>query len=641
MQISIANLIGGSNSSIGYVKKLIKNFKARVLPNSIFEAEACLVATLRALNFIGLLRKTSLVITPNAYTEGILYDVIPNTTLGDMTVVRATTATRVNSAGLIEVVPRNLITYSEQIDNADWVKTNVTITANATNAPNGTLTAEKLIPTVTNDLHITESSVVPFVSGNSYTFSFYAKRAENNFIQITASSSLLSTRANFNLLNGTLGTVDSGITATITLIDNDWYRCTASFVASATGNFRMILSNITASTSARFATFAGNGTSGVFVWGCQIDNGSTATEYFPTTTRLNIPRIDYTNGSCPSLLVEPQRTNLLTYSNDFSNVIWAKVASSTVTTDSGVQNPSGVSPTFRFNASNLAFGGILRQILTLTVGQTYTFSYFAKKGNYRYVGIRFNNARNGERFPTYDFDTDTLNKQGATCDLSRTILTNGWVKLTITFTATIITSNCDIALTTSNGDTATALSGTEFMYVFGAQTELSSFGTSYIPTVVSTVTRNADVISKTGISSLIGQTEGTIFVEANLSVNANERRIITVSNGTESQRIMFWTDGTILYANFNNLSVTIGTFPIGIAKIALGYTISGGSTTYSIKLNNNTLITGTSATAPNPLSAINLGTTTGLGLILNDRINSVQLYKTRLTNSEITSLTAL
>ena len=493
---------------------------------------------------MSLLDKASLIVTPNAVKESKLYSVVPSSGAGDMDVVRATTATRVNSSGLIEVVPRNLITYSEQIDNADWIKTNVTVTANATTAPNGTTTAEKLIPTTTNDLHITESSLVSFVSGNSYTFSFYAKRAENNFIQITASSSLLSTRANFNLLNGTLGTVDSGITATITLIDNDWYRCTASFVASATGNFRMILTNITASTSARFVTFAGNGTSGVFVWGCQVDNGSTATEYFPTTTRLNIPRIDYTNGSCPSLLVEPQRTNLLTYSNDFSNAAWQKIASSTVTTDSGVQNPSGVSPTFRLNASNLSFGGILRQLYTFSIGQTHTVSFFVKKGNYRYVGFRVGNSINGLRYPTYDFDTDTLNKQGVTCSFNRSILNNGWIRVDLTFTQISVGAVCDIALVASNGNTETALSGTEFVYVYGAQLEQASYGTSYIPTVASSVTRNADVISKTGISSLIGQTEGTVFVEC------------------YNQLI----DSTIVYLNKNNSnSVVITSNAIGFS----------------------------------------------------------------------------
>ena len=77
---------------------------------------------------MSLLDKASLVVTPNAYKESKLYSVIPNTTLGDMDVVRATTATRINSAGLVEVVPRNLFVHSNDFTNANWTKENSSIT---------------------------------------------------------------------------------------------------------------------------------------------------------------------------------------------------------------------------------------------------------------------------------------------------------------------------------------------------------------------------------------------------------------------------------------------------------------------------------------------------------------------------------
>jgi hypothetical protein len=175
----------------------------------------------------------------------------------------------------------------------------------------------------------------------------------------------------------------------------------------------------------------------------------------------------------------------------------------------------------------------------------------------------------------------------------------------------------------------------------GIQLEAGSNATSYIPTTTGIGTRIADVINKTGISSLIGQTEGTIFVDANLSVNANERRIITISNGTETQRLFIWTQATTLYAQFNNSSVNLGNFPIGTAKIAIGYTIVGGSTTYSIYVNDNPLITGTAAAAPNPLTNINLGSSANGGLTLNDRIESATLFPTRLLNPQLQDLTKI
>mgnify|MGYP000875625852 CR=1 FL=1 len=97
---------------------------------------------------MSLLDTASLIVTPNGYKEGTLYSVIPSDGSGDMSVVRATTATRVNSAGLVELVPYNLFEYSEQFNNAAWNNTSgVTITANSAIAPNGTMTADRLVGT--------------------------------------------------------------------------------------------------------------------------------------------------------------------------------------------------------------------------------------------------------------------------------------------------------------------------------------------------------------------------------------------------------------------------------------------------------------------------------------------------------------
>jgi hypothetical protein len=91
---------------------------------------------------MSLFDSASLVVTPNGYKEDKLYSIKPTDGSGDLVVTRATIATRVNSAGLVELVPYNLVTYSEQFDNADWSVQDATITPNSTTAPNGTLTAD-------------------------------------------------------------------------------------------------------------------------------------------------------------------------------------------------------------------------------------------------------------------------------------------------------------------------------------------------------------------------------------------------------------------------------------------------------------------------------------------------------------------
>ena len=120
---------------------------------------------------MSLLDTASLIVTPNGYKEGKLYSVIPSDGSGDMSVTRSTTATRVNSAVLVELVPYNLVQYSEQFDNAWWVKYQVNVTADNTTAPNGTTTADKVIAS-TNGASVVYRSETYLVSG-VYNFSIY------------------------------------------------------------------------------------------------------------------------------------------------------------------------------------------------------------------------------------------------------------------------------------------------------------------------------------------------------------------------------------------------------------------------------------------------------------------------------------
>jgi hypothetical protein len=103
-----------------------------------------------------LLNSASLVMIPSGYKEDVVYSQIPTDGSGDLSFTRASNGTRINSAGLVEVVAWNLAEQSESFDNVAWVKTTdgqVTITANATTAPNGTLTADKMIASANAGFH--------------------------------------------------------------------------------------------------------------------------------------------------------------------------------------------------------------------------------------------------------------------------------------------------------------------------------------------------------------------------------------------------------------------------------------------------------------------------------------------------------
>jgi hypothetical protein len=127
---------------------------------------------------MSLLDTASLILTPNAYKEGKLYSVIPSDGSGDFTFTRATTATRVNSAGLVELVPYNLLQRSEEFDNGYWIKRKCNYYSKCTTAPNGTMTADKLYPTSSgNYRHVKQSAFSPYTGLK--TMSIYAKKADN------------------------------------------------------------------------------------------------------------------------------------------------------------------------------------------------------------------------------------------------------------------------------------------------------------------------------------------------------------------------------------------------------------------------------------------------------------------------------
>jgi hypothetical protein len=178
---------------------------------------------------------------------------------------------------LIETARTNLLTYSAEFDNAGWTKTNSTITANATTAPDGTLTGDKHVPnlaanlgTGSSDTRVQQSPSA--TSGTNYTFSIYAKAGEFDRIEFA----LLATPSVSAVFSLTSGTVVSGTGASITPAGNGWYRCTLTVTAGATGALAV---RWTAQSS---LVSTGDGTSGIFVWGAQFEASGFASSYIPT-----------------------------------------------------------------------------------------------------------------------------------------------------------------------------------------------------------------------------------------------------------------------------------------------------------------------------------------------------------------------
>ena len=458
------------------------------------------------------------------------YNIIQNKYVPiEMDAVRATTATRVNENGLIEVVPRNLLTYSEQFDNASWGKTNTTITSNTEVAPNGTNTADSFIPNTTSAQHYLSknygSGIIPT---SSSTYSIYAKANGQNWLFLYVASSTPATSAYFNLSTGTVGTNTSGSNATIQDAGNGWFKCSITHNVSGS----TVVTETHSSLSGTTLNYTGNGVDGIYIWGAQLEANSVATDYFPTTDRLNIPRIDYSSGT-PSLLVEPQRTNLALRSEEFDNVAWTK-QNCTITANS-INSPNGTTTADSLIASNgtATFKGLYFNELTIAPK---TFSFYVKKGNKDWAMLLGYNGTNNCWFNISNGTLGTVGSNFLNANIES--VGDGWYRCYATLNSSVTAlGNLGIYFSDSDNSTSCTGDGTSVSaYLWGAQLEAGSNATSYIPTTSASVTRNADVISKTNISGLIGQTEGTVFLNIN-SFQTNVNRYISISDGTSNNYV--------------------------------------------------------------------------------------------------------
>ena len=206
---------------------------------------------------------------------------------------------------------QNLLQYSEAINDSYWTKTRTTVTANALEAPDGTVTAELLSEdTSSNNTHILRQATpadVPQTAGKSYVFSGYLKAGGRHRARIRFESS--AHQADIDL---TAGTITNNGFSSVSLTDegNGWFRFAGVQTADATNDplIQIMLRNDSGLTS-----YAGDGSSGLYVWGLQLEVGTSPSTYHRTE---GAPY--YGEGATPKgLLIEEARTNLAPNSDNF------------------------------------------------------------------------------------------------------------------------------------------------------------------------------------------------------------------------------------------------------------------------------------------------------------------------------------
>jgi hypothetical protein len=569
---------------------------------------------------MSLLEQASLVMIPSGYKEDVVYCPKPTDGSGDLTFTRASDGTRVNSSGLVENVPWNLLQESETFDNAIWQKSGISVTANAAENPlTGLTNADKLVADNANNFHYIYEPIT--YTNDQYTLFAYIKA--DGYSWFVIDSGLSDKYAYYNATTGVVGGTGSQSTATIESVGNGWYKAILTFtgVASSVGIYLSVRN------ANNGGSFTGDGVGGILIYGAQLNYGSTAKPYFPTTDRQNVPRLTY-EGGCPSLLLEPQRTNLNTYSEDWSTG-WS--GANTALTTNDTTSPDGTQ-----NADKLgATGGTAyyAKAITSSTGSN-SFSVFMKYGNrqtqqiYAYAGgVYFAQA-------VFDLQNGTVSSTiSGTAQIEN--YGNGWYRCTVTGSA-VYSIFVEIGIENISDGTYT--------YCWGAQLEYdSSYPTSYIPTTSAAVTRVADVAYKTGISSLIGQTEGVFYAEF-IVPETQSPSFFSISDGTTSNRIIFgYYAGELKY--FVNSSTgsfsTIGTIDASptvgqVYKIAIAYK-NNDFVVYKNGTNTNTL---TTFTVPTSLSAMdNEGGNAGQNIYAS--VKEILLFKTRLTNDQLSALTSL
>ena len=325
------------------------------------------------------------------------------------------------------------------------------------------------------------------------------------------------------------------------------------------------------------------------------------------------PRIDFKDDAKGALLLEPTRSNLITYSEDFTT--WSR---SGWTLTSGLLSPNGGLDAYSVLRTT---GSTFAQSLTLSANTTYTFTSYIKNVNATNIQLRVQNQAGN---------------------------TSGTESNCIVFSVTDQTNDSDFTRITHTFNTGDAGSYGLFLgyysageyIVWGAQLEQGSYATSYIPNFGNSAgaTRSADVCNNGGNEQVINSSEGVLYAEISALSDDSTNRYISLSDGSTSNRVnIFFDSNNKLRGFYNGLSgsITISTNITLTNKIAFKYK-SGDS---SFWLNGFEVATRTDALSLSGLDSLSFDL--GGGSDFYGNVKDVRVYNTALTDSELQALTKI
>jgi len=569
-----------------------------------------------------------------------------------ITFTRASTGTYYDGKARAKA-EENLLLWSQEFGNAAWQKVDTVVLSNAIAAPDSTLTASLVTETATTAQHYIRASVGTAITPGS-TFSIFFKKFTNTrnfmvatgnnnygvFVDVSVTPPVASNLDGTNLAQNIL----------ITDVGNGWYRL--SFTAAS--NIGVVGSMIIWPAQ-NFGAYLGNTSFGIYLWGAQLEQRSAATAYTPTTTQpvtnyipvlmtaaSGVPRFEHNpiTGESLGLEIEEQRTNLLTYSEQFDNAAWTK--SNATVTANATTAPDGTLTADKL-VENTATGAHYAYQTPTLAATSYTLSAYLKAGERNWSLL---NCFAGTQFYAYfNLATGTIGLTSAGVVASLNSVGNGWYRCAIQFTPSAGASDLGIRSASSDGGSNYTGNGFSGIYIWGAQLEAGAFATSYIPTTTAQVTRAADSAVMTGVnfSSWYRQDEGTVYVDvANFksSTTVNAALLTLADNPLSSSWVSIYGTTTNILVG-RRASGTSGSnlvFAISALSNRVVYSyLSGG--TDAASLNGTTPATSASlASYTNTQMLIG-----GFGSnpnSLNGTIKKITYYPQRLGNAELVEITA-
>jgi hypothetical protein len=347
--------------------------------------------------------------------------------------------------------------------------------------------------------------------------------------------------------------------------------------------------------------------------------------------RLNYPLLDGTVQTCPHLLLEPQRTNLITYSEDFSNAAWTK-------SDSSITSNAAISPDGTLNADKVTGSGYLQNVNSLTATNTYTFSFFWKKDTSNVVKILLSSTGTDEQL-SINTNTLALISQLGINSYNNISYGNDWYRLSMTWTEAN-TEPTGIRISADESDATSSL------FIWGAMLEQSSYPTSYIPNYGTAlgVTRSAETCNNAGDVNTFNDSEGVLFAEISALADDGTNRIFGISNNSN------FNESILLRYSNNSNEIIAQVRKGGVYEFSMNHTLTDSTlfskVAFKYKQNDFSLFVNGFEVGTSPTGDIITGLDTlSLSYIGGNQfygnIKQIQYFPTALTDSELQALTTI